>query len=228
MLRSTYYFIAKLSPVGARVLHILSVLGLVFCLFLPETGSAGDKLYVTRGRRGTITFTSRKPPEGTAYSIFNPALARFSHTFSITAPWFHKPVSTPFDEMISSTSEFHGLDRALVKAVVHIESFFNPKAKSPKGAMGLMQLMPGTADRFGVFRPFLAEENVKGGVSYLSFLKERYKGDVRLTLAAYNAGEGNVDKFKGIPPFRETQVYVGRVMKMWKLYQDNYYGAKKG
>lgn len=205
------------------------LLSLILPLLLwPEVVNAGDQLYITRGKRGTITFTSRKPAEGVAYSIFDPSLARFSHTFSIRSPWFHKPVSTPYDDLISSTSEFHGLDRALIKAVVHVESFFNPKAKSPKGAMGLMQLMPGTADRFGVLNPYRPEDNVKGGVSYLKFLKDRYKGDVRLTLAAYNSGEGNVDKFKGIPPFRETQVYVGRVMRMWKLYQDNYYGAKKG
>ena len=203
------------------------MIALILGFLIPVHCNADNKLYITRGKRGTITFSSRKPPEGTVYSVFSPELSRFSHVFSITAPWFHKPVSSPYDELISTTSDFHGLDRALVKAVMHVESFFNPRAKSPKGAMGLMQLMPGTAERFGVFSPYLPEENLKGGTSYLSFLKARYKGDIRLTLAAYNAGEGNVDKYKGIPPFRETQVYVNRVVKMWKLYQQSYYGAKK-
>jgi soluble lytic murein transglycosylase-like protein len=106
----------------------------------------------------------------------------------------------------------HAVDEALVLAVIEVESRYDAFAVSPRGAMGLMQLMPGTAARFAVRDTFNPVENVDGGVRYLKELLERYSGQVRLALAAYNAGEKAVDQFKGIPPFRETQLYVGRVL----------------
>jgi len=106
----------------------------------------------------------------------------------------------------------HAVDEALVLAVIEVESRYDAFAVSPRGAMGLMQLMPQTAARFAVRNTFNPAENVDGGVRYLKELLERYSGQVRLALAAYNAGEKAVDQFKGIPPFRETQQYVGRVI----------------
>ena len=106
----------------------------------------------------------------------------------------------------------HEVDEALVLAVIEVESRYDAFAVSPRGAMGLMQLMPETAARFAVRNTFNPVENVDGGVRYLKELLERYSGQVRLALAAYNAGEKAVDQFKGIPPFRETQQYVGRVL----------------
>jgi soluble lytic murein transglycosylase-like protein len=106
----------------------------------------------------------------------------------------------------------HAVDEALVLAVIEVESRYDAFAVSPRGAMGLMQLMPETAARFAVRNTFNPVENVDGGVRYLKELLERYRGQVRLALAAYNAGEKAVDQFKGIPPFRETQQYVGRVL----------------
>ena len=107
----------------------------------------------------------------------------------------------------------HAVDEALVLAVIEVESRYDAFAVSPRGAMGLMQLMPQTAARFAVSNTFNPAENVDGGVRYLKELLERYSGQVRLALAAYNAGEKAVDQFKGIPPFRETQQYVGRVLR---------------
>src|SRR3989442_7177125 len=107
----------------------------------------------------------------------------------------------------------HHVDEALVLAVIEVESRYDAFAVSPRGAMGLMQLMPETASRFAVRNVFNPVENVDGGVRYLKELLERYSGQVRLALAAYNAGEEAVDQFKGIPPFRETQQYVGRVLR---------------
>src|SRR5256712_6532319 len=107
----------------------------------------------------------------------------------------------------------HSVDEALVLAVIEAESRYDAFAVSPRGAMGLMQLMPQTAARFAVRNTFNPVENVDGGVRYLKELLERYSGQVRLALAAYNAGEEAVDQFKGIPPFRETQQYVGRVLR---------------
>ena len=106
----------------------------------------------------------------------------------------------------------HAVDEALVLAVIEVESRYDAFAVSPRGAMGLMQLMPQTAARFAVRNTFNPAENVDGGVRYLKELLARYSGQVRLALAAYNAGEKAVDQFKGIPPFRETQQYVGRVL----------------
>jgi len=106
------------------------------------------------------------------------------------------------------------VDEALVRAVIEVESRYDAFAVSPRGAMGLMQLMPDTASRFAVHNVFNPVENVDGGVRYLKVLLERYSGQVRLVLAAYNAGEEAVDHFQGIPPFRETEQYVVRVLRV--------------
>ena len=108
----------------------------------------------------------------------------------------------------------HAVDEALVLAVIEVESRYDAFAVSPRGAMGLMQLMPQTASRFAVRNTFNPVDNVDGGVRYLKELLTRYSGQVRLALAAYNAGEDAVDRFKGIPPFRETQQYVVRVLRV--------------
>lgn len=121
-----------------------------------------------------------------------------------------------FEKAITKYSNQYRVDRSFVKAVIGVESCYRPRVRSSAGARGLMQLMPVTAKRFGVQNRNNPSQNIKGGVRYLRFLLDRYNGDKALAAAAYNAGEGNVDKYRGTPPFRETKRYVKEVFKLYR------------
>jgi soluble lytic murein transglycosylase-like protein len=113
-----------------------------------------------------------------------------------------------------------GLDPALVRAIMHAESAFNPSALSKAGAAGLMQLMPGTASDYGVSNRLDPDQNIRGGVAYLRFLMDMFDGNADLVMAAYNAGQNAVLKYTGIPPYEETQVYVQRVGVLHRRYRE--------
>ena len=125
-----------------------------------------------------------------------------------------------YEGLIKQASEKFSVDPYLVKAVIKAESDFDYQAVSSKGAQGLMQLMPETADDMEVADPFNPEENIFGGTRYLSLLLERYDNDKNLALAAYNAGPERVEMYKGIPPFTETQQFIKRVLYYYKAYQN--------
>jgi hypothetical protein len=127
-----------------------------------------------------------------------------------------------FNPIIQKAAQTHGVSEGLIKAVMHTESGFNIHARSPVGAQGLMQLMPATARRFNVSNAFDPQQNIMAGAEYLAWLLRRFNGNTQLALAGYNAGEGNVAKYGGIPPFKETQDYVQRVMsRLNHLYGNN-------
>lgn len=122
-----------------------------------------------------------------------------------------------WSSLVESAAAAHRLDPALVAAVIRVESNWQPRAVSPKGARGLMQLMPATARRLGVTKAFDPAQNVGGGVRYLSLLADRFgEHEVEKVLAAYNAGEGAVEQYEGVPPYRETREYVRKVLAIWE------------
>jgi soluble lytic murein transglycosylase-like protein len=120
---------------------------------------------------------------------------------------------------IRAASQRYGVEEAVVRAIIHAESAYRPHVVSPKNAQGLMQLIPATAKRFGVRDAFNPAQNIDGGVQYLAFLLKRYQNDLTLAAAAYNAGEGAVDRFKGVPPYKETRNYVVRVGQLADRYR---------
>ncbi|WP_306533880.1 lytic transglycosylase domain-containing protein [Geobacter sp.] len=128
--------------------------------------------------------------------------------------------SGEFDPIINQCALEFGVDKSLVKAVIHAESGYNPNAVSPKGASGLMQLMPKTAKDLKVANAFDPRDNIRGGVRYLRFLLDTFRGDESLALAAYNAGLSRVAQYNGVPPYQETRTYVDRVLNYRKSYQS--------
>ena len=133
-----------------------------------------------------------------------------------------------FDHIIQQAAQQHGVSEGLIKAVMHTESGFNVNARSPVGAQGLMQLMPATARRFNVSNAYDPHENIMAGAKYLAWLLKRFNGNTTLALAGYNAGEGNVAKYGGVPPFRETQDYVRRVTSRYSNLYASGVSASSG
>jgi hypothetical protein len=125
------------------------------------------------------------------------------------------PKALPYRDLIAKYCQKYSMDWKLVAALIQVESAFNPRAVSPKGAKGLMQLMPQTQKELGVADPFDPEENIRGGVQYLQQLLQACQGDLELTLAAYNAGIGRVQAYKGVPPYPETQLYVTKILTLY-------------
>lgn len=127
-----------------------------------------------------------------------------------------EPQDGPIARLVRQLAPQYAVDPQLVMAVIAVESAFNPNAVSPKKAQGLMQLMPGTAERFGVRRVFDPAENIRGGLAYLRWLLAYFEGDVKLVLAAYNAGERAVERYRGIPPYAETRAYVKKISLLYR------------
>jgi soluble lytic murein transglycosylase-like protein len=171
--------------------------------------TAGADVYAYKDRNGVITFTN-VPTHGGFRRVLRDHSSRES-----PGPAFNPS----YDSLIRSASGRYNIDAELVRAVIKTESDFNASARSRKGAMGLMQLMPETARLHNVMNAYNPEENVEAGVRHLRMLLDRYRGDLELSLAAYNAGSGAVEKHRGIPPFVETREYVRRVLSFYDSYR---------
>ena len=186
---------------------------------------AGAKPTVSRGavykyvKNGVTHYTNRRPAHG-AQVLFTYIETCFACGSAPGVDFDSVSLNlTAYADEVAAAAAEHGVDPALIRAVMHAESAFNPNAVSRVGAQGLMQLMPATAARFGVTSAFEPGENIKGGVSYLAWLTKRFDGDVQRVAAGYNAGEGAVDKYDGIPPYQETMRYVERVGILHGRYQ---------
>ncbi len=180
-------------------------------------GGSSIKVFKYRDKKGVASFSDAAPVDA-AYEVLT--YGCFACNVNSSVDWYTTRLHTDYSDHIRVASEAYAVDPALVRAVIHAESGFNPMARSGKGAVGLMQLMPGTARDMGVSNSYEAGQNIMGGARYLSYLLGELKGDVALATAAYNAGLGNVTKYQGIPPFAETQAYVKRVGILYERYKS--------
>lgn len=180
---------------------------IAFAIVALSVTSANAQIYAWRDAAGHMVLSDKPRTDGGEVQTF--AVARAA-SVKVTRPSSQK--AAQFDTIIDEHAAAAGVSADLVRAVIQVESAFNPLAVSPKGAMGLMQLMPATASELGVGNPFDPSQNIGGGVRYLKRLLARYDDKVELALAAYNAGPGAVDRYgQQVPPYRETRDYVKRI-----------------
>jgi soluble lytic murein transglycosylase-like protein len=193
----------------------LAVLLLIFCLlFLTAPSEAG--IYRYEDANGVIHFTNC--PRDSKFRLYIKEGKEDGEGGNLLPIGYAKD-SNRFDHLISEFSGKYQVDFALIKAMIRAESGFNPNAVSKKGAKGLMQLMPGTALRMNVVDVYNPKENIDGGVRYIKYLLSLFNNDLRLSLAAYNAGENLVSELRTIPPYRETVDYIRRVQSYYQSYR---------
>ena len=206
----------------------LYFLGCVTVGSVASTSYAGQTIYQLKESNGTTLLTNKKArynhlkvekktyyPDSNIHSYSN-----WGSSEASVLPSYSRNKNA-FDRIIKQAAAQHGISEGLIKAVMHTESGFNVNARSPVGAQGLMQLMPATARRFNVSNAYDPQQNIMAGAKYLSWLMKRFNGNTSLVLASYNAGEGNVAKYGGIPPFKETQDYVRRVSSRYSNLYSN-------
>lgn len=197
---------------------------------LGTAASAGADIYRCKRADGTHHYTNLREQGGRCQVVVraskksrakgNAKRARSTSRHSTKRDTKDPARHTRYNNLITEAAQLYQLPQSFIRAVMRVESNFNPTVVSRAGAMGLMQLMPKTARSMGVADPFDVRQNILGGARYLRILANRFKGDLILTVAAYNAGEAAVDKYEGIPPYQETQRYVRRVLKHYYAYRS--------
>lgn len=220
--------------INLRVLgcHGISAVLLASCCQLVY---AGQTIYQLRDSNGSTLLTNKKSrynhlqvekktyyPDSNIHSYSN-----WGSSEASVLPSYSRNKNA-YDSIIRQAAQTYGVSEGLIKAVMHTESGFNVQARSPVGAQGLMQLMPATARRFNVSNAYDPQQNIMAGAKYLAWLLKRFNGNTTLALAGYNAGEGNVAKYKGVPPFRETQDYVRRVSSRYQNLYAQGLGSTSG
>jgi soluble lytic murein transglycosylase-like protein len=207
-------FHARFALSAARAAALVVIVALATPL------PAHAQVYKWVDENGIITFSNIAPPSNQDYQVLRfPCYAADPKCRSVS--WEKVPLNTQaFGREIRSAAAYNAVEESLIRAIIHAESAYQPDARSPKGAQGLMQLMPATAAELDVANPFDPAENIEGGARYLSQLLVQFKGDLDLATAAYNAGPNAVEKYGGIPPYDETQEYVRRVRILYRRYDQ--------
>jgi soluble lytic murein transglycosylase-like protein len=184
-----------------------------------KPGQPSNKYFMYTNKSGVRSYSDRPPSTGTKY-VVREFFSCFACDPRSKVDWNNIPLHLEaFDLAINAAARKYQVDPALVRAVIHAESAFRPGARSKKGALGLMQLMPETAKDMGVVNVMVPEENIQGGVRYLAWLLGENRGNTMLATAAYNAGPGAVKRYNGIPPYEETKTYVKRVRILYDRYK---------
>jgi soluble lytic murein transglycosylase-like protein len=188
----------------------------------PDTRVLRGAVYRIVRADGSVEYTNLRPAgqkDHTVTMLFTYIASCVACDLHSTIRWGSVSLNlTAYADTIRAAGVEYGVDEAFLRAIIHAESAFNPRALSLKGAQGLMQLMPGTASDMGVLDAFDSDQNIRGGARYLGLLLHDFDGSERLAAAAYNAGPGAVQRYKGVPPYAETQVYVERVDTLRKRY----------
>lgn len=167
-----------------------------------------------------ITDKRRKNKDFKLERSYNTSPYRSSPSTRNSAPYFSAPIKSQYDALIVNTALKYDLEPSLIKAMIHVESAFDRFALSHAGAMGLMQIMPATAANYQLTQDhFNATRNIEAGVQHMRELMDRYSNDKKLSLAAYNAGAGAVSRYRGVPPYQETENYILKVMKLYSVYK---------
>jgi soluble lytic murein transglycosylase-like protein len=189
---------------------VVAMLGLMTFCVIPY---AGADIFVYVDRHGVMHFTNT--PTSSRYRVYMREMPKRP------PPSQTRHAVSSYDDVISEAARRHGIAFSLLKALIHVESCFNPKAVSKKGALGLCQIMPQNLQPLNITDPFDPWENIMGGARYLQLMLNRFDGQLHLALAAYNAGPSMVEKYSNIPPFPETQEYVQKVLKYSQAYKPS-------
>lgn len=200
--------------------HATFAVALTVALTLVTEPATAADIYKYVAADGTVTYSAFKPRRGSFEKLQPSCLLAYIGCDLARSDWSRVPLNhSAYRQLIADAASRHGVDPALLRALIHAESNFNHQAVSRAGAQGLMQLMPQTQKLFGVKDPYNVGQNVEAGTRLLKQLLMKYRNDIKIAAAAYNAGEKAVERYRGVPPYEETQNYVRRVSQLYTRYR---------